>query len=118
MSRASNVIHKKSHTTSSSIQTVLSVLESHQILRDHARGLILSEKHFSSKAYRRSGISPCPEDLLLTCSIVTISLPPIAVKPLSYFRNFIVKTSKKHQIFLFFSVIFIVDFITLKCYAV
>ena len=37
---------------SSFIQTILSVLESHQILRRRARGL-----------YRRSGISPCPEDL-------------------------------------------------------
>ena len=38
---------------SSSIQTILSVLESHQILRSRARGL-----------YRRSGISPCPEDYI------------------------------------------------------
>ena len=38
---------------SSPIQTILSVLESHQILRRNARGL-----------YRRSGISPCPEELI------------------------------------------------------
>ena len=36
---------------SSFIQTILSVLEFRQIMRFHARGL-----------YRRSGISPCPED--------------------------------------------------------
>ena len=40
---------------SSIIQTVLSVLESHQIKRCSARGL-----------YRRSGISPCPEDVYET----------------------------------------------------
>ena len=38
---------------SSPIQTILSVLESHQILRQSARGL-----------YRRSGISPCPEETI------------------------------------------------------
>ena len=36
---------------SSSIQTILSVLDFHQIMRQHACGL-----------YRRSGISPCPEE--------------------------------------------------------
>lgn len=44
-------VHKN---ISSSIQTILSVLEFHQILRLHARGL-----------YRRSGISPCPEDIVI-----------------------------------------------------
>ena len=42
---------KTSLLLSSPIQTILSVLESHQILRRNARGL-----------YRRSGISPCPEE--------------------------------------------------------
>ena len=41
---------------SSPIQTILSVSESHRILRRSARGL-----------YRRSGISPCPEDTLFKC---------------------------------------------------
>ena len=39
---------------SSFIQTLLSVLEFHQFMRFSARGL-----------YRRSGISPCPEDKYL-----------------------------------------------------
>ena len=47
---------------SSSIQTILSVLELHQILPLPARGL-----------YRRSGISPCPED---RCSIVCFQATP------------------------------------------
>ena len=46
---------------SSSIQTVLSVLESHQIMCSRTRGL-----------YRRSGISPCPEDFLLSSSIMLV----------------------------------------------
>jgi len=39
---------------SSSIQTILSVLDFHQIMRLRARGL-----------YRRSGISPCPEEFVI-----------------------------------------------------
>lgn len=46
---------KRAHPlrTSSFIQTLLSVLELHQVLRSRARGL-----------YRRSGIAPCPEDIV------------------------------------------------------
>ena len=51
------MLAKHQHNTrnlSSSIQTILLVLEFHQILRIHARGL-----------YRQSGISPCLEDTII-----------------------------------------------------
>ena len=60
---------------SSSIQTILSVLELHQILPLPARGL-----------YRRSGISPCPEDI---CSLFSFrsrqytTIPPKMQGPVS-----------------------------------
>ena len=46
---------------SSPIQTLLSVLEFHQVSRIAARGL-----------YHRSGISPCPEDLFNLCYCNTL----------------------------------------------
>ena len=48
----------------SSIQTILSVPESHRFLRGCARGL-----------YRRSGIAPCPEDIFrFYCYVLLLSM--------------------------------------------
>ena len=46
----------------SSIQTIRSVLELHQIMRQSASGL-----------YRRSGIAPCPEDIFIIPLILRIA---------------------------------------------
>ena len=51
--RAFFIRNQKNRYTSSFIQTILSVLELHQIVRHSVRGL-----------YRRSGITPCPEDCI------------------------------------------------------
>ena len=61
-------------TLSSPIQTILSVSESHRILRKNARGL-----------YRRSGISPCPEE---------ISFFPIIIQKPYDFKNFLILYTK------------------------
>lgn len=51
--RAFFIRNQKNRYISSFIQTILSVLELHQIVRHSVRGL-----------YRRSGITPCPEDCI------------------------------------------------------
>jgi len=52
--------------SSSPIQTILSVVESHHIsLRSRTSFRIWKRKRpFPSKSHRRSGITPCPEDPL------------------------------------------------------
>ena len=47
---------------SSSIQTVLSVEESHLISLRSRTSLRVWKRTFPSKSHRRSGITPCPED--------------------------------------------------------
>ena len=53
--------------SSSPIQTILSVVESHHIsLRSRTSFRVWKRKRpFPSKSHRRSGISPCPEDSLI-----------------------------------------------------
>ena len=53
----------ESPISSSFIQTILLVLELHQIMRFYARGL-----------YRQSGISPCPEDTSIQLFLSNIPL--------------------------------------------
>ena len=69
--------------SSSPIQTVLSALESHQILpKKQARGLRTTYIH-----YRRSGIAPCPEDESIFLYIFIIQKNLHYVKVLARIRD-------------------------------
>ena len=66
----------ESPISSSFIQTILLVLELHQIMCFYARGL-----------YRQSGISPCPEDISIQLYIPRIPLMPGSCNSLRGFRK-------------------------------
>ena len=68
--------------SSSFIQTILLVLELHQIVRFCARGL-----------YRQSGISPCPEDISIQLFLSRISLILESRNSLGRFRKYFGRVS-------------------------
>ena len=72
-----NLSQAQKNYASPSIQTVLSVSESHRFGPvNEVRGL-----------YRRSGISPCPEDSLLGCDRIIAQLPGNCKSNLAYPRT-------------------------------